>query len=140
MLIYNKDKDKILDYYDLEKGYLIDDILVIHHEYQEEIKEQGHSYVKEELEDGTHVIDYVIDIPYQEAVDAYDEKMNIKVYIPYNEIELKINELKSQLNNSDYKAIKYAEGYYTDEEYKPIKEQRQKLRDQINELQKELEK
>lgn len=54
----------------------------------------------------------------------------------------KISELKIKLSQTDYKAIKYAEGLYTDEEYLPIKEERQECRDKINEYEeliKELE-
>lgn len=51
-----------------------------------------------------------------------------------------INFLKKDLSSTDYKAIKYSEGLYTDEEYEPIKKQRQDLRDEINKLQKELDK
>lgn len=46
----------------------------------------------------------------------------------------RIEELKALLKESDYRAIKYAEGFYTDEEYKPYKEQRQAYRDEINSL------
>ena len=46
----------------------------------------------------------------------------------------RIEELKVLLNDSDYRAIKYAEGCYTDEEYQPYKELRQSYRDEINEL------
>ena len=49
-----------------------------------------------------------------------------------------IEELKEQLAQSDYQAIKFAEGYFTEEEYAPIKAQRQALRDQINALEAEL--
>ena len=50
----------------------------------------------------------------------------------------KIQELKSLLLNTDYKAIKYAEGLITEEEYEPIKQQRQSWRDEINRLEKEI--
>lgn len=42
--------------------------------------------------------------------------------------------LKEELAASDYKAIKYAEGLISAEEYEPIKAERQALRDRINEL------
>ena len=48
--------------------------------------------------------------------------------------EAEIKELKEKLEKTDYKAIKYAEGFYTDAEYAPIKNERQALRDRINEL------
>ena len=46
----------------------------------------------------------------------------------------RIEELKALLKESDYRAIKYAEGYYSEQEYKPFKEQRQAYRDEINSL------
>ena len=45
-----------------------------------------------------------------------------------------IGELKAKLSETDYKALKYMEGWLTEEEYAPVKAQRQALRDQINEL------
>ena len=45
-----------------------------------------------------------------------------------------IFELKEELNATDYKAIKYAEGVMTDEEYQPTGIQRQAWRHRINEL------
>ena len=45
-----------------------------------------------------------------------------------------IFELKEELNATDYKAIKYAEGVMTDEEYQPVGIQRQAWRKRINEL------
>lgn len=46
---------------------------------------------------------------------------------------------KQKLSETDYKAIKYAEGQISQEEYLPIKEQRQAWRDKINELEAGLE-
>ena len=48
--------------------------------------------------------------------------------------EEQIRELKIQLENTDYKAIKYAEGLLTEEEYAEVKAQRQEWRAKINEL------
>lgn len=45
-----------------------------------------------------------------------------------------IFELKEELQRTDYKAIKYAEGVMTDEEYQPVGIQRQAWRHRINEL------
>lgn len=49
-------------------------------------------------------------------------------------VEEQIADLKAQLAATDYKAIKYAEGWLTEEEYAPIRAERQVIRDQINEL------
>lgn len=47
----------------------------------------------------------------------------------------KIEKLKKKLEETDYQAIKYAEGLISEEDYKPIKEQRQAWRAEINKLQ-----
>ena len=55
-----------------------------------------------------------------------------------NVTKVKIDILKLKLQESDYKAIKYAEGILTEEEYAPIRTERQALRDEINRLELEL--
>ena len=45
-----------------------------------------------------------------------------------------IQQLKKQLSDTDYKAIKYAEGQISESEYSAIRELRQGYRDRINEL------
>lgn len=40
----------------------------------------------------------------------------------------------AQLSATDYQAIKHSEGLISEEDYAPIKAQRQALRDRINEL------
>lgn len=45
-----------------------------------------------------------------------------------------IAELKEKLKNTDYQAIKFAEGLISAEDYEPIKLQRQKWRDEINKM------
>ena len=54
-------------------------------------------------------------------------------------INREISELKKNLFDTDYKAIKYAEGLLTDEEYVEIKVQRELWRKRINELEASLE-
>lgn len=51
-----------------------------------------------------------------------------------DEYRLEIQQLKKALSDTDYKAIKYAEGQISEEEYAPIRLQRQSYRDRINEL------
>ncbi len=48
--------------------------------------------------------------------------------------EMRIAFLKQQLSDSDYKAIKYAEGLIGEADYQPIKAQRQAWREEINKL------
>ena len=47
---------------------------------------------------------------------------------------LRIAELKQNLFDTDYQAIKYSEGLISEVEYAPIKEQRQEWRDEINSI------
>ena len=51
---------------------------------------------------------------------------------------LRIEILKFKLQKTDYKAIKYAEGLLTEEEYAQTKAERQAMRDEINRLEAEL--
>ena len=48
----------------------------------------------------------------------------------------KIDELKKFLNETDYKAIKFAEGVITSGDYEEIKQSRQRCREEINRLEK----
>ena len=50
----------------------------------------------------------------------------------YQELNFAISVCKQNLKLTDYKAIKFAEGLISDEEYQPIKEQREEWRRQIN--------
>lgn len=55
-----------------------------------------------------------------------------------SKIKIEIQQLKAKLADTDYEAIKYAEGELTEEEYKPIKQQRKAWRYEINELEAQL--
>ena len=50
-----------------------------------------------------------------------------------------ISELKTKLIQSDYKALKFAEGWITTEQYTDVLNQRQAWRDEINSLTERLE-
>ena len=54
-------------------------------------------------------------------------------------INKQIRELKKQLADTDYKAIKYSEGWLTDEEYAEVKTQREEWRSAINKLEDRLQ-
>ena len=47
---------------------------------------------------------------------------------------LEIEGLKLELRETEQKAIKYAEGWISEEDYKIIKEDRERIRNRINEL------
>ena len=54
-------------------------------------------------------------------------------------IESEIAGLKQLLTGTDYKALKFAAGQISEKDYAETKQQRQSLRDKINELESELE-
>ena len=51
-----------------------------------------------------------------------------------DQYRLEITQLKKQLSDTDYKAIKYAEGQISEEDYASVRAERQGYRDRINEL------
>lgn len=147
MLIYNEDKTKMLKAEDCntDKGYFKEDTLTVSHPAIEGTEEEGHYETIAEYDNGGKDVIWVVDKPGVQASEAYDETITVRVFIEYSEEELnekdrqqELTKWKSMLEATDYKAIKYAEGWYTEEEYLPIKLEREKMRERIREL--ELEK
>lgn len=143
--VYNESKTKILTEFDLEKGYLTPDVITTHYAAVQAVEEVGHYETVREYENGGKDVEYVIDTPAVQAVEERDETEEIYIYIPYTaeelrkrEIDARIAELKRLLSASDYKAIKYAEGLITAEDYAETKTERQAWRDEINTLESEL--
>jgi hypothetical protein len=141
MRIFNEDKTIELTEYDLEKGYLKEDVIETNIPEQEEVEEKFHYEVIAEYPNGGKDVKTVIDVEGKPYIPAHTEREEIWVYIPYTKNELErmaaereIAELKAKLRDTDYQAIKYAEGMYTLTEYAPIREQRQAWRDRINHL------
>lgn len=145
--VYNQNKTEILTNYDLSKGRLVNDILEINHAAVEGQERKGHYETVKEYANGGKDVVFVEEQAEIEAQPAYIEKVDILVYVPYNEAELKRNEithnirkLKDNLLKTDYKLFKYVEGELTAEEYATVKEQRKQWRAQINALEIELQK
>ena len=84
----------------------------------------------------------LIDIPQAEletmrlAQLEYEQQLQRQAEI--DEIQYKINEIKAKLSQTDYQAIKYAEGFISETDYAPMKALRQAYRDEINRLEAEL--
>lgn len=138
MRIFNESKTQELINPDLSLGYLKPEELFIRHvPYQPPVKEEGHYETVSVYSNGGKDVRWVVDVEGMAEKEAYDEIENIQVYIPYNQKELsemKIKELKRNLADTDYQAIKYAEGVLTESEYAPMKAQREKWRAEINAL------
>ena len=87
-------------------------------------------------------------IPYRQVLKVVDNALTVENLqlsaeqekeISIIEINTKINILKEQLAETDYKALKFIDGEFTEEEYAPIREERKNYRIKINELEKCLE-
>lgn len=65
------------------------------------------------------------------------EKQRTIIY-PDEPIKQRIFELKMNLQETDYQAIKYAEGELPYSEYEPVRKQRREWRAEINRLEQQL--
>lgn len=104
-------KIKILNEYSYQTFPIVEDMVEVN---EEQLNKVGNGY-KFDLIAKT----IVVDTAYQEN-KIKQEKLD------------RISNLKSLLRNTDYQAIKYAEGQLSEAEYAPIKVQRQAWRDEIN--------
>lgn len=139
MKIYNKDKVQELnrEELDFEKGRLVSDRLLIAHHDAVEAREAVYEDRVVEEENGFHTIYKDLASPALQAQEAWDEYEDIQVYVPYTEKELterEIRVLKAKLSETDYQAIKFAEGEMTANEYAETKAKRIAWRARINEL------
>ena len=137
MRIIDQHGDKITDY-DASKGYLAEEtILKEHHEAVEACEETGHFVTIAEYPNGGKDVEWVVETPAVEAKEAYDEYETVLRYVPYTEKELaemRVSELKSMLQATDYNIIKMMEGAKTQEECSEIISHRAEWRQEINEL------
>lgn len=141
MRIFNETKTVELTEYDLERGYLKADTIETEIPEQAAVEEVFHYETVREYPNGGKDVEKVIDVEGKPYVPAHVEREDIQVYIHYTDAELakieaerEIAELKGKLRETDYKAIKYAEGMLTLDEYAEIRELRQSWRDKINYL------
>lgn len=74
---------------------------------------------------GAQLLSYTLTAEYQLKVTQYQKAQQIA-------------QLKKQLADTDYQAIKHSEGLITEEEYAEMKAHRQAWRDEINELEEQL--
>lgn len=138
MKIYNQSKTEILTTIDYSKGYLVND--TIHHDAVAGREEVKHLETVEKYPNGSELVRWVIDVEGIEPKEAYDEE--IQVYVPYTAEEVaksKAISLRSQLENylsdTDYAVIKCKElGLDIETEYPNLLENRQQVRDRINQI------
>ena len=74
---------------DFNYGYYIEETIIIaHHPAQPYIPEKWHYEVIAEYPNGGKEVEKIIDVPGQEAKDAWDEVENILRWYPYSEEEI----------------------------------------------------
>lgn len=143
MKVYNQEKTQILENYDLERGYLINDTITLPE--VQAVEEQGHYETIAEYENGGKDVKWVVEV---EGVEYKPERQEeILVYIPYTAKELETihneQELDTLLNNlsaTDYIANKLIEAETEQEreqirqEYAETLAQRRVWRDRASEL------
>ena len=87
-------------------------------------------------------------IPYRQVLKVVNNALTVENLqltaeqeknISIMEITVQIDTLKEKLAETDYKALKFIDGEFTEEEYAPIREERKACRIKINELEKCLE-
>lgn len=111
----------------------------------------GFIYIDKNLREDINYTDAPYNFTLIEIDDKYNDcfgvdfdedlKFNVGKYDARKQKEnsqVRIQELKGFLANTDYKAIKYAEGLITEKEYTEIKAQRQEWREEINRLEEEM--
>ena len=138
MRIFDKTKTIEIFSYDENKGYLIDgQRFIAHHDATSRVEERGHYETVNVYPNGGKDVKWVVDVEGAEARDAWDEYEDILVFVEYTAKELaeiEISKLKAKLAETDYQAIKFAEGVLSEAEYAPMRTQRQYWRDRINDL------
>lgn len=96
---------------------------------KEKTNESGEKYFENETQKSVHDEEYI----FCTVKACFFERLSEEKLAANREIA----QLKAKLSETDYQAIKYAEGFISDEEYAPIKAQRQAWRERINELEEE---
>lgn len=141
MRIFNEDKTIELTEVDEAIGYLKEDVIETEIPEQSAVEEKFHYEVIAEYPNGGKDVKTVIDVEGKPYIPAHIEREEILIYIPYTEDELakmaaerEIYELKQKLRDTDYQAIKFAEGELPEDEYADMRAQRRAWRDRINEL------
>ena len=96
-------------------------------------------FSKEQLSEPPYNYSFV-NVPHEDCVgDDFNDDLTFSE-MKYNTrksqemAEKRIAELKQKLFDTDYRAIKFAEGELTEEEYAPYREERRAWREEINSL------
>ena len=88
-MVYNENHEEIKEY-DLDKGCICEQVVVIHHDAKPEVEEQFH-YERVVERNFTKVVD----VPGEPATEEYDEEVVVKIYHPYTtEEQMRVDRAK----------------------------------------------
>lgn len=132
-----------LECFDAAAGYLTEEsIFKAHHKAEDSVKEEWHYEVVAEYPNGGKDVKRVIDKPGIEEKEAFDEYETILRFTPYTEKELaeiRIEELKKMLFETDYNILKVVEGAQNLSDCAEIVKKRAEWRKEINTLERVLQ-
>lgn len=90
------------DQINLELGYLqLETIISEHHEAIKEVEEVGHYEIIAEYPNGGKDVKWVIDVPHEDAKEAWDEYEDIQRYILYTEEQLAAKEAERKAKEEE---------------------------------------
>lgn len=87
---------------DFELGYLqLETIISKHHEATEKVEEVGHYEIIAEYPNGGKDVAWIIDVPYEDDKEAWDEYEDIQRYILYTEEQLAAKEAERKAKEEE---------------------------------------
>ena len=93
MEVYNQDKTQIIENYDLTKGKLVNDTILVDIPEVQAVEEQYHYETVATYDNGGKDVKKVIDVAGVEYSPARQEKKEILIYVPFSEEELRAMKL-----------------------------------------------
>lgn len=134
-MIYNETKTEVIENPDMQKGYIKESTMTVHHEAVTAVEEVSHYEILREYPNGGKDVKKIIDVPGVQARSAYDEEVPVQIFVLYSEKELaerEIIKLKQYLTDTDWTVIKSLE--IGENLYPEISEKRAEARERINTL------
>lgn len=116
MRIFNENKtiELQIEHIDFNKGYLKNDTLTKHINYQPAVEEQAHYETIKEYDNGGKKVKKVVDIEGKPEILAHTETEEIQIFIPYTTEELQHRAYEDEY----YTLIKWFDSEYARQEQK----------------------
>ena len=105
MKVYNQDKTKILENYDLNLGKLVADKLIIKHPEVKAVEGKGYYKTIKEYSNGGKDVEWVDEVKPVKYQPEYTETEDITVYVPFTKEELKQHQIENLRAKRDYECF-----------------------------------